>query len=77
MAGITLEQAEAQLATWLTASTAVAAKQSYQIDTGNGMRQLTYADAEQIRANVTYWDRMARQLSRTTTGRRTRQIAPV
>ncbi len=52
MAGITLTQAEAQLAVWLAADSAVAGGQSYTI---NG-RQLTRANAAEIRNNLDYWD---------------------
>lgn len=66
MAGITLEQAEAQLAVWLDASTAVAANQSYTI---NG-RSLTRADAEQIRKQIDFWDSKINLLTRKTKTRR-------
>lgn len=60
MAGITLAQAEAQLAVWLAANTAVAAKQSYTIEG----RTLSYADAAMISAEVTKWDKLAKRLKR-------------
>jgi len=60
MAGITLEQAEAQLASWLAASTAVAGNQSYKI----GTRELTRADAKVILDQVEFWDRRVQQLAR-------------
>lgn len=63
MAGITLAQAEAQLATWLAASTAVAAKQSYTI----GSRTLTLANSREIREQIEYWDRKVKQLDRGST----------
>jgi len=44
--GITLEQAQAQLAAWLLASSSVASKQSYSINTGNGQRTLTLAKSK-------------------------------
>lgn len=59
MAGITLAQAEAQLTTWLAASTAVAANQSYRI----GDRQLTRADSDQILRQVEYWQRQVQLLT--------------
>lgn len=65
MAGITLEQAEAQLASWLAASTAVAAGQSYEI----AGRKLTRADAEQVKEMISYWDGKVKQLDLRTRGR--------
>lgn len=58
MAGITLAQAEAQLAVWLAADAAVANNQSYRINE----RQFTKADAEQIRENIKFWDGEVRRL---------------
>lgn len=60
MAGLTLEQCDAQLAVWLEASTKIAGKQSYSIDG----RTLTYADASEVNENIKYWDKMCRKLSR-------------
>ena len=51
MAGITLAQAEAQLESWLAASTAVANNQSYSI----AGRSLTRANANEIRQQIDYW----------------------
>lgn len=59
MAGITLAQAEAQLASWLAASTAVAGGQSYSI----GDRTLTRANAAEIQSMVTFWDNRVKELS--------------
>lgn len=59
MAGITLAQAEAQLETWLDASTKVAAGQAVAI---NG-RSLTRADARAIQQQVEFWDRKCKELS--------------
>ena len=73
MAGITLADAEAQLALWLAASTAVAAKQSYAI----GGRQLTHADAGEIRNMIDFWDKKAAALgSAAAGGGRLRTIVP-
>jgi len=58
MAGITAAQAEAQLALWLAADTAVAAGQSYEI---NG-RSLTRVNAREIRENIEYWDAKCKAL---------------
>lgn len=63
MAGITVAQAEAQLALWIAASSAVAGSQSYEIDTGNGRRKLTRADAAEIRHQIDYWDAKVKQLT--------------
>jgi len=52
MAGITLAQAEAKLATWLDAEDKVAAGQAYSI----GGRSLTRADLKNIADRVEYWD---------------------
>lgn len=78
MAGITLEQAEAQLANWIAASTAVAGKQSYEIDTGNGRRSLTYVNAEHIDRMITFWDTKVKQLTSAAAGgrRRIRYVVP-
>jgi hypothetical protein len=72
MAGITLAQAEAQLASWLAASTAVAAKQSYTI----GNRQLSFADSAEILKNVEYWDAKVKALESGRSGIRIRGITP-
>lgn len=78
MAGITLEQAQAQLDAWLSASTAVASSQSYEIDTGNGRRKLTRADAEQIRMMIAYWQNKVNELTSSSAGgrKRTRYVIP-
>jgi hypothetical protein len=74
MAGITLAQAEAQLAVWLNADTAVASGQSYSI----GSRQLTRANAQEITAKIDYWNGKIQQLSRGGNGgMRVRGITPV
>lgn len=73
MAGITLEKAEAQLALWLAADTAVATNQSYTINTGGSSRTFTRADALEIRNNVEYWDGWCRKLSGTAPNGSTRQ----
>lgn len=75
MAGITLAQAEAQLALWLAASSAVAAGQEYEIDTGTGRRKLKRTDAAEVRMQLDYWDSKVKQL--TASGfRRTRYVVP-
>jgi len=60
MAGITLAQAEVQLALWLAADAAVATGQSYTISG----RSLTRANAREIRENITYWDKQIKRLTR-------------
>ncbi len=65
MAGITLAQAEAQLAVWLDANTKVASGQSYSI----GGRSLSRTDASEIREQINYWDGWVRKLSRPNRGR--------
>jgi len=72
MAGITLAQAEAQLALWIAASTAVAANQSYSI----GARSLTRVDAKEIRENIDYWQNWVQQLTPVTGNSRTRYVVP-
>jgi hypothetical protein len=70
MAGITLAQAEAQLAAWIDASTAVATGQSYSI----GGRSLTRANAAEIRESISFWDEKVQSLTRG--GRAIRGITP-
>ena len=60
MAGITLAQAQTQLALWLEADAAVATGQAYTI----GGRSLTRANAREIRENLTYWDNKVQRLTR-------------
>lgn len=61
MAGITLTQAEDHLALWIAADAAVATGQSYSV---RG-RQLTRADAAEIRQNLDYWEGKVKSLART------------
>ena len=61
MPGITLAQAEAQLAIWIAADTAVAAGQSFDV---NG-KAYTKVNAREIRENIDYWDAKAKELSNT------------
>ena len=60
MAGITLSQAETQLALCMAADTAVATSQSYNM----GGRALTRADAKEIRENIVFWDKQVKRLTR-------------
>lgn len=71
MAGITLAQAEAQLAAWIAASTAVASGQSYSI----AGRSLTRVDAGEIRSTIDYWDGKVRSLTAAASGRRRTRYA--
>lgn len=71
MAGITLAEAEARLADWLSADAAVASGQSYSI----GDRTLTRADAKVIRDNIEFWDNKVKSLDRG--GIRVRGVTPV
>lgn len=77
MAGWTLTQAQAQLDAWLAASTAVASSQSYEIDSGNGRRKLTRADAAEILAQIKFWKQQVEALTPSGSGRRrTRYVVP-
>lgn len=65
MAGITLAQAEARLNEYLNAEVAILAKQSYKI----ADRELRYADLAEIRAGIEVWDKRAKELSVSASGR--------
>lgn len=58
MAGITLQQAEAKLAEWMSADTKVSAGQEYSI----AGRTLRRSDAQEIRENIKFWDAKVREL---------------
>jgi len=60
MAGITQSQAQAHLDEWLAADLAVSKGQAYSISG----RTLSRADAATIRANIEFWDRQVKRLSR-------------
>lgn len=60
MVGITLAQAEAQLASYLAAETAVLAGQSYSI----GGRSLTKANLPFIQQGIEIWNKRVQSLSR-------------
>ena len=73
MAGITLAIAEAKLAEYLAAETAVLSKQSYSI----AGRALTLADLESIQAGIKVWNERATALGSVAEGRgRLRTIVP-
>lgn len=78
MAGLTLADAEAQLALWLAASAAVATGQEYEIDTGNGRRRLRRADAAEIRQQIVFWQGQISALTPIGAGgrRRTYYVVP-
>lgn len=60
MAGITLATAEAKLAEYLAAETAVLSGQSYSI----AGRSLTRADLQFIQTGITQWDARVKKLDR-------------
>ena len=70
MAGITQEQADAQLTQWLAALDAIANNQSYTI---NG-RSLTRANLKDVQDQVDYWDKKCKSLDQG--GRRSRLGTP-
>lgn len=73
MAGITLTQAEDQLALWLAADAAVASSQSYSI----AGRSLTRADAAEISRKIDYWQGWVAKLQpRGSRGRKIRYVVP-
>lgn len=65
MSGITLAQAQTQLAAWLDADAKVALGQSYTI----AGRSLTRADAGEITAKIEYWNSKVQTLSLSAQGR--------
>lgn len=73
MAGITLAQAEAQLALYLSAETKVLAGQKVEIDG----QSLTRANLEMIQHGISAWDARVKSLSRSAEGRgRAVTVAP-
>ena len=60
MAGITFDEAQTHLSTWLDAHKAVAKGQSFSISG----KTYTRADAQVIRENIEFWDRYVKRLSR-------------
>lgn len=72
MAGITLDQAQAQLDAYLAASLAISRKQSYDIDTGSGgRRSLSYADLGEVREQIRFWQgEVVRLMREQSSGRR-------
>ena len=73
MAGITLAQAEAQLALYLAAETAVLSGQSYEI----AGRKLTRANLAEIQKGIEIWNQRASVLGNQAVGRsRARTMVP-
>ncbi|WP_175796340.1 DUF6148 family protein [Burkholderia anthina] len=73
MAGITLEQAQQQLDTWLAASMAVAKNQSYELEG----RKYTRANLAEIQASINFWDAKVKSLTPTRRrGARVRYVVP-
>lgn len=73
MAGITLAQAETQLAAWLAADAVVASGQAYTISG----RSLTRANAGEITKKIEYWDTKVQKLTNGRTGPTVRGVTPV
>jgi len=65
MAGITLVEAEAQLALYLAAEAKVLTGQAYEI----AGRRLTRANLAEIQAGIERWDARAKELSARASGR--------
>ena len=76
--GITLAQAQAQLARWLAADAKIAANQEYEIQEGGTSRRLKRADAAVVTEKIEYWQRQVQQLSAVGAGgrRRMRYVVP-
>ncbi len=72
---ITIEQAQASLASWIAADQAVAKNQSYSFETAGFRRQVTRADAAEIRRNIIHWNGVVERLERG--GMRVRGAVPV
>lgn len=71
MPGITLAEAETQLAVWIEADAKVASGQSYSI----GNRSLSRADAAEISRKIDYWQNWIQRLTPRARGR-TRYVVP-
>lgn len=73
MAGITLQQAETQLAAYLEAETKVLGGQAYSI----GGRSMTRANLREIREGIVHWNTLVQQLSASVQGTsRGRTVVP-
>ena len=65
MAGVTLDQAETQLADYLAAEQAVLSNQAYTI----AGRSMTRANLKDIRDGIDYWDAKVKALNARASGR--------
>jgi len=73
MAGITLAQAESQLAAYIEAETKVLQGQAYEISG----RRLTRANLSEIRDGMDFWDHKVKELTNSSSGiGRSRTVAP-
>ena len=72
MAGITLEQAQAQLNLYLDAEAKVLSGQRVRL----GDKDITRADLDFVQKGVATWNQRVIQLSRTTTGLRVLEAIP-
>jgi hypothetical protein len=63
MAGITIEQAQAQLALYLEAEAKILAGQAWELDTPGGRKKLTRADLAAVQSGITIWDDRVKQLT--------------
>ncbi|MDI6808249.1 MAG: DUF6148 family protein [Candidatus Eisenbacteria bacterium] len=68
MAAITLPDAQAQLAAYLAASTAIAAGQSYTIATGAGNTSLTRANLAEVLEMIKFWRGEVERIEREASG---------
>lgn len=64
MAGITLAQAETQLALWLTADAALIDGQEFELNINGVLRRVRLTDAALISRNIDMWDKRCKQLTR-------------
>ena len=65
MAGITLEQAETQLAAYLAAETALlTGAQEYTIDIGGSRRTVKKSDLQMIQTGIKTWEGRVHRLTR-------------
>lgn len=62
MAGISLQRAQEQLDLWLEANKAVSSGQSYTINSANGGRTLTRANATEILNQIKFWEDKVSQI---------------
>jgi hypothetical protein len=73
MAGLTLADAEARLAGWLSADAELQTGQTVKFND----RLLTRADALEVRNNIDYWQKKCQELEASKSGRgRSRTVSP-